>query len=132
MNPVSQYPLAVPFAKSVAISGSTAIVGADNMNNGDGAAYIYYGCTSATSTTCNDAHKVTLSGIESTQSYFGLSVAISGSTIVVSGSNAQVFIYYGCTSKFSLTCTSSNYGVLLGISTQSISIVGTIILVGTT
>lgn len=70
------------FGFSVSVSGSTIVVGAYNSNYNQGSAYIYYGCTSSTSTTCNNASRVTLMG-PTNNGTMGFSVSISGSTVVV-------------------------------------------------
>jgi FG-GAP repeat len=67
------------FGYSVAISGSTAVVGADGANSGTGAAYVF---TRSGSTWSQQAELTASDGAQNDS--FGLSVAISGSTIVVS------------------------------------------------
>ncbi len=77
------------FGSSVAISGTTAIVGASDQPSGDGAAYIYTkgttGWPSAPNVTLNDPGAT--SGDD-----FGSSVAISGATAVV-GADGAAYIY---------------------------------------
>ena len=64
-------------------------------------AYVYYGCTSFSSSTCNDANRVALSPPSSAgaKSGFGNSVSVSGDTIVVGAYQANnnsgaAFVYY--------------------------------------
>ena len=66
------------FGSSVAISGSTAVIGADEQSLGTGAAYVFTGMGSS----WTQAAELTASdGAE--DDYFGLSVAISGATAIV-------------------------------------------------
>jgi FG-GAP repeat protein len=68
------------FGTSVAVSGKTAVVGADGTNNGGGAAYFYVRGSSGWPTipTTTLADPAATSG-----DFFGLSVAASGNTAVV-------------------------------------------------
>lgn len=102
------------FGQSVSVSGSTVVVGAPNNQGG---AYIYYGCTSARSTTCKDAYRVTLTG-PFANSQFGSSVSVSGSTVVVGG-GGNAYIYYGCTSNSSFTCNDANRIAFMGLYSSS-------------
>lgn len=100
------------FGYSVSVSGSTVVVGAHGTNSNQGSTYIYYGCTSAASTTCNDANGVTLTG-PSAGSLFGISLSVSGSTVIIGAPLANnnqggAYIYYGCTSISSTTCNDAN------------------------
>jgi hypothetical protein len=70
------------FGISVAISGSTALVGANDHNSGTGAAYVFTRSGSAWS------QQAELTASDGTSGDgFGLSVAISGSTVLVGASN---------------------------------------------
>lgn len=95
------------FGFSVAASANTVVIGAYQMNNFRGAAYLYYDCSSAASTRCKDNQRVTLSGPTSpTLTQFGWSVSIDGSctstlapictsTVVIGAPQANmVFVYY--------------------------------------
>lgn len=114
------------FGGSVSISGSTIVVGTGNVDSQQGAAYIYYGCDLAASSTCTDTHKVTLqtTGCQG----FGYSVSISGSTVVVGGSSCTegsiVYIYYGCNSPSSSNCTDTNRATLNELNTLHVSNTG--------
>jgi hypothetical protein len=66
------------FGVSVALSGTTAVVGANAKNSYTGAAYVFV----SSGTTWSQQAELTASGGAS-QDYFGWSVAISGSTAVV-------------------------------------------------
>jgi hypothetical protein len=79
------------FALSVAISGSTAVVGADGDTSGTGAAYVF------TRSGTHWAEQTELTASDGAQGdYFGTSVAISGSTVVVGadGENYQAGAVY--------------------------------------
>ncbi|MHC5541319.1 IPT/TIG domain-containing protein, partial [Singulisphaera rosea] len=66
------------FGHSVAISGGTIVVGAENNNEATGAAYVF----TVSGTSWTQAAKLTASDGEPIE-YFGSAVAISGSTVVV-------------------------------------------------
>jgi hypothetical protein len=86
------------FGFSVAIAGSTAVVGADTKNSSAGAAYVF---TRSGTTWSQQAELTASDGAAS--GFFGYSVALSGSTAVVGavGSNrtgaAYVFLRSGST-----------------------------------
>jgi hypothetical protein len=76
------------FGISVAVSGGTVVVGANGTNHGSGAAYVYTKGTAGWPTT----PAVTLEDPAATRRVsdgFGISVAVSGSTIVVGASGAR-------------------------------------------
>jgi len=70
------------FGYSVAISGDTALVGADG-NNGLGAAYVFFRNQGGVDSWGEVAKLVPSDGLPDDWIYFGTSVAISGSTAVV-------------------------------------------------
>jgi FG-GAP repeat len=74
------------FGWSVAISGSTAVVGADAKNSNTGAAYVF---TRSGSTWTRQAELTSSDG--AANDFFGLSVAISGSTAVVGAPGKNTF-----------------------------------------
>ena len=85
------------FGASVSINNKgTLIVGAYDANT----AFVYYGCTSSSSSTCNDNNRVTLTGPVA-NSAFGWSVSVNADdTIVVGALTANnnagaAYIYYG-------------------------------------
>ena len=63
--------------------------------------YVYYGCTSSSSSTCNDNNRVTVTAPAGANSYGGICVSVNAdNTIVVAARNANngvgaVYIYYG-------------------------------------
>jgi FG-GAP repeat len=73
------------FGWSVALSGSTAVVGADAKNSGTGAAYVF---TRSGSTWTQQA-KLTVSG--GGNDFFGNSVTLSGTTAVVGAYGRKSF-----------------------------------------
>lgn len=52
------------FGTGISIDGTTVVVGAYGTNSYQGATYIYYGCSSLSSTTCQDANRITLPGVK--------------------------------------------------------------------
>ncbi len=72
------------FGNSVAISGSTIVVGAQGHNGAIGAAYVFTG----SGKTWTQRAELTVPG-SSTYGQFGWSVAISGTTIVVGAPNVE-------------------------------------------
>jgi hypothetical protein len=76
------------FGVSVAVSGGTVVVGASGTNHGSGAAYVYTKGTAGWPTTPAE----TLDDPASTRRVsdgFGISVAVSGGTVVVGASGAH-------------------------------------------
>jgi hypothetical protein len=119
------------FANSLAISGSTAVVGASGKNSLTGAAYVF---TRTGSTWSQQAELTASDGVAG--DYFGYSVAISGSTVVIGayGKNsgagaAYVFGRSGTTWTQQAELTAADggapdfFGVSVGIS-GSTAIVG--------
>lgn len=123
------------FGNSVSISDSTIVVGAPFTDFQQGSVYIYYGCTSATSLSCNDANRVTLKGA-ATGTLFGWKVSVSGSTVVVGATNwinkNNAYMYYDCTSNTSTTCTDNKKVALAGPShyVYAVSVNGRTVVVG--
>jgi FG-GAP repeat len=116
---------------SVAISGSTAVVGAWGKNGGTGAAYVFV----RSGTTWSEQAELTASDGAGGDS-FGNSVAISGSTAVVGawGKNlgtgaAYVFIGSGTTWSQQAKLTASD-GVMGDAFASSVSISGSTVVVG--
>ena len=66
------------FGTSVAISGDTVVIGAENKNNGQGAAYVFV----RNGTVWNQQQKLTASNGAFTD-FFGWSVAVDGDTALV-------------------------------------------------
>ena len=84
------------FGFSVSISDSgTLVVGASSANK----AYVYYGCTSSLSSTCNDYNRIALTG--PANSNFGYSVSVNADKTIVVGAPlagngvGAAYIYYG-------------------------------------
>ena len=94
------------YGVNVAISGSTVAispVGRSNVNK----VFVYYGCTpsfsSLSSSTCNDANRITLTG-PIANSRFGDSLSVSSNIIVfgapsANAGNGAAYIYYGTLSN---------------------------------
>lgn len=100
----------IPWISKVVVSGSTVVVGSGFTNC---LAFIYYGCSSPASPTCNDANRVTLRGPPGSQ--YASSLSMSRSTLVIGDRDyRRVFLYYGCTSKASTTCNDNNAVILNG------------------
>ena len=84
------------FGNRVSIDDSgTLVVGAYIANK----AYVYYGCTSSSSSTCNDINRVTLTG-PLADSGFGFSLGVNGNAVLVGAPKAKnytgaAYIYYG-------------------------------------
>jgi nucleoside-specific outer membrane channel protein Tsx len=98
------------FGHSVAISGSTAVVGEPYKNNGTGAAYVFV----RSGTTWSQQAELTASD-GTTDDFLGWSVAISGSTVVVGESTccsatgaAYVFVRSGTTWSQQAELTASD------------------------
>lgn len=119
------------FGTSVAISGSTAVIGAYKKDSGAGAAYIFV----RSGTTWTQQARLTASD-RAAGDGFGASVAISGSTVVVGATyhlNAHgavyVFVLSGTTWTQQVELTASdgafndNFGLSVGIS-GSTTVVG--------
>jgi hypothetical protein len=89
------------FGISVALAGGTAVLGAENHNAGDGAAYVF----GQSGTTWSQ--EAELSGSDITRnSSFGSSVGLSGSTLLVgtgpnSASPAAAYVFSGSGSSWS-------------------------------
>ena len=85
------------FGWSVSINDKGTVVVGTNVAN---TAYVYYGCTSSSSSACIDNNRVTLTG-PIANSNFGSSVSVNAdNTIVVGAFYANnfvgaVYIYYG-------------------------------------
>ena len=73
------------FGQSVSIDGNTIVIGAIGNNSYEGAAYVFTG----SGTTWTQTAELVASD-EKTQSYFGSSVSISGTTIVVGADGATI------------------------------------------
>ena len=118
----------VSFGRSVAISGSTVVVGAPNKSGGDGAAYVFV----RSGTAWSQQAKLTRAA---TDTQFGTSVAISGSTVVASAPSgggagtAFVFVRSGTAWSRQATLTSSDSGDEFGRSVV-ISASGSTVVVG--
>ena len=120
------------FGDSVAISGSTAVVGAPNKISHTGAAYVFL----RSGTTWSQQAKLTASDGAAGDSFGGYSLAISGSRAVVGayGKNsnagaAYVFVRSGITwpQRAKLTASDGAAGDYFG---NSVAISGTTVLVG--
>jgi hypothetical protein len=70
------------FGYSVAITGNAVVVGASDASNFQGKAYVYVKPTSGWETTSKFRAEL-IAGDESVDNTFGISVAISGSTVVI-------------------------------------------------
>ena len=108
------------FGGSVAISGSTAVVGAPDRNSQTGAAYVF----TRSGTTWSQQAELTAADAAAGD-YFGISVAISGSTAVVGayGNNSQTGAAYVFTrsgtawsQQAELTAADATANALLGVS----------------
>jgi hypothetical protein len=119
------------FGYSVALSGSTAVVGAPGKNTGTGAAYVYAGSGSRwpqqAELTASDPF---------TTAYFGWSVALSGSVAVVGAPGfynytGTAYVYTGTGSSWpqraELTAAGSAQGDKFGL---SVAIAGTTAVIG--
>jgi len=96
------------FGASVAVSGSTIVVGAFGTNSYTGAAYVYVKGAAGWPTTPT----VTLQDpAAATNDYFGSSVAVSGSTVVVSSSSSSqagsAYVYIEAASGWPTTPTTT-------------------------
>jgi hypothetical protein len=98
------------FGTSVAISGSTVVVGAPGENTATGAAYVYV----RSGTTWSQQARLTASDA-ATQDLFGDSVAISGSTVLMGAPNentatgaAYVYVRSGTTWSQQARLTASD------------------------
>ena len=119
------------FGVSVAVSGSTAVVGAWLHNSSTGAAYVYV----RSGATWSQQAELTASD-GTINDYFGYSVAISGSTVVVGadGKNARtggayVFVRSGTAWSQEARLIPSD-GVVGDYFGQSVAISGSTLLVG--
>jgi len=119
------------FGSSVAISGSTAVVGAEGGGSFTGAAYVF----TQSGTTWSQQAELTASD-GAAQDYFGESVAISGSTVVVGASGneattgtAYVYVQSGTTwpQQAELTASDGGDGDNFGL---SVAISGSTVMVG--
>ncbi len=119
------------FGFSVAVSGSTAVVGAYAKNSGTGAAYVFV----RSGSTWTQQAELTASDAVSGD-VFGHSVAVSGSTVVVGAQNknstagaAYVFVRSGSTwtQQAELTASDAASGDLFGF---SVAVSGSIVVVG--
>ncbi len=117
------------FGISVAISGSTAVVGAPYRNGNTGAAYVFV----RSGETWSQQAELTASDGASGD-WFGSSVAISGSTIVmgapgknVSTGVAYVFVGSGATWSEQAELTPSPIAAIFGV---SVAISGSTVVVG--
>jgi hypothetical protein len=108
------------FGTSVAISGSTAVVGADHKNSGTGAAYVF----TRSGTGWSQQVKLTATDAASGDG-FGFAVAVSGRTAVVGalGKNsdagaAYVFVHSGMawSQQAELTASDGASGDFFGVS----------------
>ena len=70
---------------SVAVSGDTVVVGAENKNNGQGAAYVFV----RNGTVWNQQQKLTASDGAFTD-FFGCSVAVDGDTALVGANDKKI------------------------------------------
>jgi hypothetical protein len=97
------------FCYSVAVSGTTAVVGAFGANSGTGAAYIYVkGCSGWPTTPTTSLADPTATADDE----FGTSVAVSGATVVVgafgtSSDTCEAYIYVEDASGWPTTPTAS-------------------------
>jgi hypothetical protein len=110
------------FGLSVALSGSTAVVGAEGKSSFTGVAYVYGVPTQQAELTTSDA----------SVNYFGLSVAISGSTAVVGASiakTAYVFVRSGTTWSQQARLTGSDVSGIDGFG-DAVAISGPTVVVG--
>jgi hypothetical protein len=119
------------FGYSVAISGSTAVIGADGNNSGTGAAYVFVGSGGSWS---QQAELTASDGLP--RDLFGHSVAISGSTVEVGAPDANtdtgaayVFVASGSTwsQQAELTASDGAEGDYFG---SSVAISGSTLGVG--
>lgn len=115
------------FGWSVAVSGSTAVVGAPNGASGPGAAYVF----TRTGTSWSQQAELTAPG-GAVSDDFGYSVAVSGSTVVVGAPGADagyVFARSGTTwsQQAELTTLSSPAGAQFG---RSVAVSGPTAVVG--
>ncbi len=116
------------FGASVAVSGSTVVVGAPGRNSEQGAAYVF-SCLSASS--CTQASVLTAG--DGAMDLFGNSVAVSGSLVVVgslAASHGRAFVFWcssaSCTQASVLT-TSDGGADLFGC---SVAASGSLVVVG--
>jgi hypothetical protein len=92
-----------------AVSQTTVVVGTEA-----GLAFIYFGCDSLSSIQCIDNARNTLQGPAS--SFFGWTVAVSGSVVVVGtyvASGNSIFVYYDCTLSTFDNCNEFTDGLQL-------------------
>jgi len=88
------------FGYSVSVSGNVIVVGAPGASNSAGMAFVYRGCTSASSLTCTDKNKVALTQPVAGKNWFGISVSVSGNVLLVGAYNLDddddgaAYIYY--------------------------------------
>jgi hypothetical protein len=117
------------FGSSVFIDGSsnsshTIVVGAPT----EAEAYIYYGCASDSSNTCNDNDGEKLSGPQGSE--FGHSVAIAGTSTLLIGaygldnSTGGAYVYYGTTCAFAGMYFNDNTGLCTLCAAGTYSIAG--------
>jgi len=76
------------FGTALSVSGSTIVVGAYNINDGQGAAYVFVEPKSGWSGSHSQTAKLTASDGRR-QNFFGWPVAINGTTIVVGAEGAN-------------------------------------------
>jgi uncharacterized repeat protein (TIGR02543 family) len=95
------------FGESVAIDGSTIVVGATGANSGDGSVYVYDEPAGGWQTTSHQTKEINLGsgGAASGSDDFGISVAVSGSTVAIgadgagTNGNGEVFVSNLATSQ---------------------------------
>ena len=95
------------FGESVGIDGGTIVVGATGANSADGSVYVYDEPAGGWQTTSSQTHEINLGagGAASGSDDFGISVAISGSTVAIgadgagTNGNGQVFVVNLATSQ---------------------------------
>lgn len=120
------------FGRSVAVSATTAIVGADSTASGAGVAYVYAKGSSGWSTTPADE---LVDPPENPSDFFGGAVALSGTTAVVgaSGTNSSAgaaYIFGKGASGWLVRAALSNPGGSIASFGGVVSISGTAVLVG--
>ena len=121
------------FGVSVAVSGSTAVVGAYGKNTGAGAAYVF----TRSGSTWTQRAKLTATGVAAGD-YFGYSVAVSGSTVVVgapatSPNTGAAYVFTGSgstwTQRAKLTATGGAPGDRFG---YAVALSGSVAVIGAT
>ena len=121
------------FGWSVAVSGSTAVVGAYGKNSNTGAAYVF----TRSGSTWSQRAKLPATGVAAGD-YFGYSVAVSGSTVVVgapatSPNTGAAYVFTGSgstwTQRAKLTATGGAPGDRFG---YAVALSGSVAVIGAT